>query len=164
MEQQKVAIREMLPHVQSEGVYMCEDLATSWHRKKYGGIPNAYVGSDPKFLKDTMVGLVHQTLDWFMAPAMHGTHPRVQQSLDEIPEDKFSGDHSDDSSWWKVIPSQLLTFGETILAIPILVPGLSVWALIRRVGSSKVHPSSGWKGGCSAAFSSLALRFQVLLM
>eukprot|EP00980_Cylindrotheca_fusiformis_P015647 scaffold4501_cov118-Cylindrotheca_fusiformis.AAC.7 len=107
MEQQKVAIREMLPHVQSEGVYMCEDLATSWHKKKYGGIPNAYVGKDPKFLKDTMVGLVHQTLDWFMAPAMHGTHPRVQQSLDEIPEDKFSGDQSDDSSWWKVIPSQV---------------------------------------------------------
>eukprot|EP00980_Cylindrotheca_fusiformis_P019780 scaffold6929_cov99-Cylindrotheca_fusiformis.AAC.7 len=106
MEQQKVAIREMLPHVQSEGLYMCEDLATSWH-KKYGGVPKAYVGRDPKFLKNTMVGLVHQTLDWFMAPAFHGANARIQKSLDELPDDMFSGDHSDDSSWWKVIPSQV---------------------------------------------------------
>jgi hypothetical protein len=106
MLQQTVAIREMLPHVQSEGIYMCEDLGTSW-LKGFGGIPNAYVGGDPKFLKNTMVGLIHQTLDWFMAPAMHGTSSRVRLSVDEMPDNKFAGNHTLDGSWWKVIPSQV---------------------------------------------------------
>lgn len=85
---------------------MCEDLATSW-LERFGGIPNAYVGGDPNFVKDTMVGLIHQTLDWFMAPALHGTDSRVRQLVDEMPDNKFDGNHSLDTSWWKVIPSQV---------------------------------------------------------
>eukprot|EP00957_Ditylum_brightwellii_P148862 11332801-Ditylum_brightwellii.AAC.1 len=30
MDQQRTALRYMLPHVQPDGVYMCEDLSTSW--------------------------------------------------------------------------------------------------------------------------------------
>ena len=30
MRQQRTAMKEMFPHVQSDGVYMCEDLSTSW--------------------------------------------------------------------------------------------------------------------------------------
>lgn len=106
MEQQMIAIKHMLPHVQPEGVYMCEDLATAW-LENFGGYPNGFVGGNPDFLKRTMVGLVHQTLDWFMAPAISGTDSRAREDVDEMPDDMFSGDHTLDSSWWKVIPSQV---------------------------------------------------------
>ena len=61
MKQQRVAMEEMLPYVQSNGIYMCEDLSTSWSTN-FGG--HKFQDSrDCKFMKDTMVGLVHQSMD-----------------------------------------------------------------------------------------------------
>jgi len=63
MKQQRTAMKEMFPHVQSNGVYMCEDLSTSW-AEEYQGYSNMD-SRDSKFLQETMVGLVHRTMDWF---------------------------------------------------------------------------------------------------
>jgi len=96
MNQQRVAMKEMLPHVQSNGVYMCEDLSTSWSKSKgLGGHP--WMDSrDKAFLEETMVGLVHRSLDWLNAAWIPGeimkdlkNHPNL---TDFWPED----------SWWKV--------------------------------------------------------------
>ncbi|CAJ1947460.1 unnamed protein product [Cylindrotheca closterium] len=100
MEQQMFTIKHMLPHVQSQGVYMCEDLATSW-LKKFGGLPNEHVSNSPEFLKHTMVGLVHQTMDWLLASSVSGKSIITRPDLDQVADDVF------DSSWWKVIPSQV---------------------------------------------------------
>jgi len=70
MEQQRTAMKEMLPHVQADGVYMCEDLSTSWSRG-FGGYPN----KDSRyqiFMDNTMVGLVHRSLDWLNAAWIPG--------------------------------------------------------------------------------------------
>ena len=62
MKQQMIAIEEMLPHVQPEGVYICEDLNTSW-MPNFGGVKHADV-SNEIFRDRTMAGLVHKTMDW----------------------------------------------------------------------------------------------------
>ena len=62
MDQQQFLFRELLPHVQPNGVYMCEDLSTSWS-KKYGSMPFRD-SRDTAFLHGTMYGLVHRTIDW----------------------------------------------------------------------------------------------------
>ena len=38
MSQQRLSMEMMLPHLQPDGVFMCEDLATSWG-EGFGGIP-----------------------------------------------------------------------------------------------------------------------------
>jgi hypothetical protein len=62
MGQQRVAIQEMLPHVQPDGVYMCEDLSTSWNPGFNGTKFKDH--RDKTFSENTMVGLIHRTLDW----------------------------------------------------------------------------------------------------
>jgi len=62
MNQQIVAMKEMLPHVQPDGVYMCEDLSTSWS-PSFGGYKMKDHRHDD-FREKTMVGIVHRTLDW----------------------------------------------------------------------------------------------------
>mmetsp|Transcript_23722 Transcript_23722/g.40237 ORF Transcript_23722/g.40237 Transcript_23722/m.40237 type:complete len:147 (-) Transcript_23722:174-614(-) len=52
----------MLPHIHAEGVYICEDLSTSWG-KRFQGRPYGNA-SDGAFLSETMFGYVHQSLDW----------------------------------------------------------------------------------------------------
>lgn len=106
MEQQMFAMKHMLSHVQPQGVYMCEDLATSW-LTKFGGIRNGHIGGSPDFLKSTMVGLVHQTIDWFMASSIIGKSIITRPDLDDLPDDLFVGIHGLDSSWWKVVASQV---------------------------------------------------------
>eukprot|EP00526_Cylindrotheca_closterium_P016763 CAMPEP_0113623180 /NCGR_PEP_ID=MMETSP0017_2-20120614/11917_1 /TAXON_ID=2856 /ORGANISM="Cylindrotheca closterium" /LENGTH=332 /DNA_ID=CAMNT_0000533107 /DNA_START=62 /DNA_END=1057 /DNA_ORIENTATION=- /assembly_acc=CAM_ASM_000147 len=103
MHQQILALKEMLPHVQPEGVYMCEDISSSWNAG-YGGVRNGFVGGNPMFLSKTMAGLIHQTMDWFMASGMQA---RGFLSLDDLPDDAFQGEHTQDSLWWKTIPSQV---------------------------------------------------------
>lgn len=62
MHQQMVTIEEMLPHVQPEGVFLCEDLSTSWS-PSFGGVINGTV--DNKDFRDkTMMGYIHKTIDW----------------------------------------------------------------------------------------------------
>jgi hypothetical protein len=71
MNQQRVAMKEMFQHVAHDGVYMIEDLSTSWS-EKFGGY--SYKDSrDAAFLENTMVGLVHRTMDWYQAGWVAGT-------------------------------------------------------------------------------------------
>lgn len=70
MEQQRVAIEEMLPHVQPEGVYICEDLSTSW-APSFGGVINGDV-DNAGFRDRTMVGYIHKTYDWLNANWISG--------------------------------------------------------------------------------------------
>ena len=61
MKQQRVAVEEMLYHVHSNGVYMCEDLSTS-QSEGFGG--HAWKNSrDSVLMRVTMVGLVHRLLE-----------------------------------------------------------------------------------------------------
>mmetsp|Transcript_6324 Transcript_6324/g.6247 ORF Transcript_6324/g.6247 Transcript_6324/m.6247 type:complete len:149 (+) Transcript_6324:262-708(+) len=62
MDQQQFLFQELLPHVQPNGVYMCEDLSTSWSTK-FGSMPFRD-SRDSAFLHGTMYGLVHRTIDW----------------------------------------------------------------------------------------------------
>lgn len=48
MKQQMTTLRYMLPHVQPEGIYICEDLVTSW-LSPFGGVKHGHVGGDPAF-------------------------------------------------------------------------------------------------------------------
>jgi hypothetical protein len=91
MNQQKVAMEVMLPHVQPEGVFMCEDLSTSWG-KAFGGRANEDVRS-ADFLKMTTMGLVHKTIDWLHAGLVSGA---VMKHAD--PRAGFF-----EESWWPVI-------------------------------------------------------------
>eukprot|EP01138_Halocafeteria_seosinensis_P013007 gb/GECG01013285.1/.p1 GENE.gb/GECG01013285.1/~~gb/GECG01013285.1/.p1 ORF type:complete len:376 (+),score=21.05 gb/GECG01013285.1/:1-1128(+) len=95
MREQMTAIREMLPHVHSEGVYVCEDLGTSWSRK-HGGIPRRDVRNQ-EFLEKTAFGLVHKTLDWFMFAWIR----QGGRKYSDLPNDFFS------ESWWRTIPQQV---------------------------------------------------------
>jgi phosphoribosyl 1,2-cyclic phosphodiesterase len=108
MEQQITAIRHFLPHVQPEGIYMCEDLGTSW-QKIYGGIPNgkSYSPDDLRFMNETMVGFIHQTMDWFTAATMRGKHSYYAQEIDTIFNCKFDCSDSPTNPWWKTIPKQV---------------------------------------------------------
>ena len=118
MNQQMVAFREMLPHVQKEGVYICEDLETSW-RESYGGI-NGDVRNGT-FLHQTMVGLVHQTMDWLNSHFINGN----------LPDDYFGVEYK---SWWRTVPdivkhihfyNQLIVYekGETFKPIDLKTVG-----------------------------------------
>eukprot|EP00588_Corethron_pennatum_P002561 CAMPEP_0194299762 /NCGR_PEP_ID=MMETSP0169-20130528/60885_1 /TAXON_ID=218684 /ORGANISM="Corethron pennatum, Strain L29A3" /LENGTH=384 /DNA_ID=CAMNT_0039049873 /DNA_START=450 /DNA_END=1604 /DNA_ORIENTATION=- len=99
MNQQRVAIEEMLPHVQSDGVYMCEDLNTSWSTK-FGG----YEFQDSRtkvFMRDTMVGLVHRSLDWLNAAWIPGNPAK-----DSINDPKLENFWPEDR-WWKEFASSV---------------------------------------------------------
>ena len=101
MDQQMIALREMLPHVQPQGVYILEDLSTSW-TPGFGGLPQGRA-SNPAFLDSTTVGLVHKTFDWLQAPFVD---PSVASAMDpdrveDIRQDLF------DEAWWKVVPGQV---------------------------------------------------------
>lgn len=96
MTQQMVALEEMLPHVQPEGVYICEDLATSWIAH-YQGYPMQDVHNQT-FLQHTMVGLVHKTIDWLN----HGWYAGdYKTNYHDLPDDYFP------EKWWHIIPQQV---------------------------------------------------------
>lgn len=98
MAQQKTAIRQMLPHVQPQGVYMCEDLSTSWHGS-FGGVPNGWV-TNQQFLEPTTAGFVHKTLDWLNYGWIKGGATRYL----DLP-DNFFGE--EDKDFWRTIPQQV---------------------------------------------------------
>ena len=95
MNQQIIAMEEMLPHVQPEGVYICEDLSTSWS-PKFGGISNADVGNH-EFLNKTAFGLMHKTMDWLNNGWIQGS----------VMEDKQLPDEYYPEKWWRAIPDQV---------------------------------------------------------
>eukprot|EP00956_Cyclotella_meneghiniana_P024854 scaffold50660_cov69-Cyclotella_meneghiniana.AAC.3 len=70
MNQQRTAMKEMLPHVQPDGVYMIEDLCTSWASAWQGY--SMKDSRDSKFLEETTVGLVHRSMDWLQAGWIRG--------------------------------------------------------------------------------------------
>jgi hypothetical protein len=107
MKQQMIAMQHMLPHVQPEGIYICEDLATSWVSGMFGGVRHGHVTGNPQFLRSTMVGLVHQTLDWLMAPSISTTQLLSGDELDNVPDDLFSRDSGMYHPWWKTVPAQV---------------------------------------------------------
>jgi len=100
MVEQRTAIREMLPHVQPHGVYMCEDLSTSWG-EGHGGRP-MQDSRNTAFLLNTMYGFVHRTIDWLNAGYVRGSVMSERYDLGD-----FFGD---DETWWK-------TFHDTVKSI-----------------------------------------------
>jgi len=99
MDQQKVAMEMMLPHVQPDGVFMCEDIATSWSRG-FGGIRGG-TALNTDFVKTTMQGLVLQSLDWLNSGFVFGAWNGVNWDSNAVPADGFGVD------WWNVVTSQV---------------------------------------------------------
>jgi hypothetical protein len=95
MQQQRLAMELMLPHVQPEGVYAVEDLATSWN-KKWGGMENADCRNS-QFLETTMWGMIHTSLDWFMSDWIRGGVMKPY----ELHQSKFP------DRWWKTVPNSV---------------------------------------------------------
>lgn len=93
MNQQRVAMKEMLPHVQPDGVYMCEDLSTSWSEDSFGF--KFKDSRDSEFLEETMVGLVHRSMDWLQAGWIPG-----KVMWEKTEHKKLRKFWSNDESWW----------------------------------------------------------------
>lgn len=100
MKQQKLALQEMLPHVQPDGVYLCEDLATSWSGK-FGGKRGGTV-RDLDFILTTMQGLVYQTMDWLHAGFVFGPGNGVAWDVGDVPG-STTNDGGFGSDWWQVV-------------------------------------------------------------
>jgi len=99
MKQQRVAMEEMLPHVQYDGVYMCEDLSTSWS-PNFGG--HSFQDSrNEDFRRDTMVGLVHRSMDWLNAAWIPGK-PMIDSKNNTKLNDFWLGE-----PWWKEFSSSV---------------------------------------------------------
>jgi hypothetical protein len=94
MNQQRVAMKVMLPHVQPDGVFVCEDLSTSW-----SGNFSGYSFKDSRdsdFLEKTMIGLssVHRSMDWLQAGWIPGKVRR-----EDITSEEMKNFWPDDT-WW----------------------------------------------------------------
>lgn len=93
MRQQRTAMKEMLPHVQPDGVYMCEDLSTSWS-PTFGGQSNKD-SRDSSFQEETMVGLIHRSMDWLQAGWVTGKV--MSEDTGSLRTNDFFGPNED---WW----------------------------------------------------------------
>merc|ERR1712166_90886 len=65
MQHQITNFQTMFNFVNSNGIFACEDLGTSYHRH-FGGIKGGTV-SNPRFVAKTMMGRVHLFIDWLHA-------------------------------------------------------------------------------------------------
>ena len=95
MDQQRFVCKELLPHVQPNGVYMCEDLGTS-RGTDYGSKPFRD-SRDSVFLNGTMYGLVHRTIDWLNSGWIAGNV--MHEDPTALVNKEFFGK---DESMWKV--------------------------------------------------------------
>mmetsp|Transcript_17345 Transcript_17345/g.29912 ORF Transcript_17345/g.29912 Transcript_17345/m.29912 type:complete len:372 (+) Transcript_17345:335-1450(+) len=93
MDQQRLAMEMLLPHITPDGVFMCEDLSTSWG-KQFGGMPGGTM-ANVQFRNKTTMGLVLQTVEWLNAGWIPGgvmnfqmDHPIIQTYWQDTP-------------WWK---------------------------------------------------------------
>ena len=93
MTQQRLSLELMLPHIQPDGVFMCEDLSTSWN-KVWGGIRWGD-STNAQFRDTTTVGLVYRTLEWFNAGWMAG---RVENHNLDAPN---LNNYWKDTPWWR---------------------------------------------------------------
>ena len=64
MNQQKVTFHAMFDHVKDDGVYLCEDLATSYERTQEPGTSGGPPG--------TMISLTKEWIDWLNAYFVDG--------------------------------------------------------------------------------------------
>lgn len=141
MRQQIVTVEEMLPHVQREGLYICEDLSTSWV-KRYGGIPNRDV-RHYDFVNKTMMGWIHKSIDWFH----HGyiTGGIWWNKAGSVPDDYWK------QSLWKVVREQvkhihvydqLVVYEKGLqhVPIPLKTVGMATPVMDRR----KTYPPVDW--------------------
>jgi hypothetical protein len=122
MHQQELAMQWMLPHVQPDGVYVCEDLATSWSNG-FGGMQGG-TALDPAFVQTTMQGLIHQSLDWLQAGFVFGAVDGMQWNVSAVPGPSTTQEHPNDDGtrndgetedgaqffgrdWWHVVTTQV---------------------------------------------------------
>lgn len=94
MHQQRLAMELVLPHLQADGVYVCEDLSTSWS-PMFGGVP--YGDESVQSFRDTtMMGLVLKSISWLNSGWMPGK-PMEFAAPDRA---EFDGRWVD-TPWWK---------------------------------------------------------------
>jgi hypothetical protein len=101
MTQQKMTMKEMLAHVQPDGVFACEDLATSWAPVLYGGKQGGSV-LDPDFVRSTMQGLIHQSMDWLHAGFLLHTDGIGWGDTTAVPSEGIFSEE-----WWRVVMEQV---------------------------------------------------------
>lgn len=141
MQQQRLALEMMLPHVQPDGVFIVEDLSTSWH-PRFSGL-NGMDARSPLFLQHTAIGLIHQTLDWLNAGYISGG---LMDWMYPINASEFFSE-----SWWEIIPSQvkhihyynqLVVYekGKTVIPRDLKTVGRQI-----PYGYSGEHPKVDWK-------------------
>lgn len=93
MTQQRLSMEMLLPHVEPNGVFMCEDLSTSWGTQ-FNGVPFG-TSASPDFRDRTMMGLVLRSVEWLQAGWIGGrvmTPSLDHQELDETWKD---------TPWWR---------------------------------------------------------------
>ena len=99
MHLQRLAMKEFLPHIAKDGIYICEDLATSWSSGFQGMPRKSSLHTD--FVTNTMVGLIHQSLDWLNAGFLTG----AATSWKLPPKDTNSSLFYED--WWRVVTTEV---------------------------------------------------------
>ena len=108
MDMQKITFSAMFPVVKPDGIYVCEDLATSYF-PNFGGNPSPAPADEPTILDKTFVGSTMKWVDWLhsvfystpsAASALAERFQREVQSihyyqqivlLEKAPGNKFSG-------------------------------------------------------------------------
>ncbi len=87
MSQQINNFQTMTNFVKPDGIFACEDLATSW-ATSFGGVSNTGVTSKD-FVDKTMVGRVHHSIDWLHAGFISGDVMSVKRTAAERPQDLY---------------------------------------------------------------------------
>ena len=91
MTQQRHALQYLLPHVQPDGIYACEDLSTSFSTQ-FGGRQHSDI-RDEFFRESTMMGMIHRTIDWLNYDWVEGGITKPNSFADV---NSFWSE-----SWWK---------------------------------------------------------------
>jgi len=143
MHQQRLSMEVLLPHVKDDGVFMCEDLSTSWSRA-FHGIPYADEQT-PEFASSTMMGLVHRSINWLQSGWIQGKEMHFQYEGVPKLDERWS-----DTPWWKDfvktvkhihIYNQLVVYEKGLVEDP--VPIKTVGKRIQYKDSG-VHESVVW--------------------
>lgn len=144
MQQQIITMKEMLPHIKPDGVYMCEDLSTSWS-EKFGGM-SYKTHDDESFRETTMFGLVHRSLDWLNAGWIPGGVMKYKADDERLKSVFWRKD-----PWWKEFSStvkrihcynQLIVYEKGLVETPFATKtkGKAI-----PLGPSGKHPKVDWK-------------------
>ena len=104
MHLQRLAMKEFLPHIAKDGIYICEDLATSWSSRFQGMPQKSSLHTD--FVTKTMVGLIHQSLDWLNAGFVYGAGGSGT-SWKLPPKDDTTNSSLFYEDWWRVVTTEV---------------------------------------------------------